>query len=94
MSEHTSYDLESTKLPYLSGFGLRMFVALLEGPLGKLLLPDLFDSAGVTAFRNKVIDEDPTLQPLYYTGQFATSASALPVEQLPAPPEQPGPGLP
>ena len=65
MSEHSSYDLESVKLPYLAGFGLRVFVALLESPFGKLLLPNLFASAGITAFRNKVIDDDPTLKPLH-----------------------------
>ncbi|MBN2502812.1 MAG: amidase [Anaerolineales bacterium] len=93
MSEHSSYDLESVKLPYLAGFGLRVFVALLESPLGKLLLPNLFASAGITAFRQKEIDAEPTLKPLHYTGQLAASASALPVEQLPAVPKQAGPGF-
>jgi Asp-tRNA(Asn)/Glu-tRNA(Gln) amidotransferase A subunit family amidase len=93
MSEHTSYDLESVKLPYLAGFGLRVFVALLESPLGKLLLPNLFASAGITAFRQKEIDAEPTLKPLHYTGQLAASASALPAKQLPAAPKQARPGF-
>ena len=57
------YDLKSVKLPYLSGAALRLFAALLEGPLGSLLIPSLFRSSGITWLREQRFDEPPTGKP-------------------------------
>jgi len=57
------YDLRSLRLPYLSGTVLRLFVSLLESPLRKLLLPNLFKSAGITWFREQNYCENPTMNP-------------------------------
>ena len=48
MENKNAYDLKSVKLPYLAGGLLKLFTALVEGPLGGLLLPSLFESAGIT----------------------------------------------
>lgn len=61
------YDLRSVKLPYLSGGMLRLFTELVEGPLGGLLTPSLFESAGINWLRKQILDEAPTFQPIHYT---------------------------
>lgn len=60
------YDLKSVKLPYLSGAALRLFVKLVESPMQGLLMPSLLRNAGVTAFRRRHYDEEPTFYPLYH----------------------------
>jgi len=77
------YDLKSVKLPYLSGGLLRLFVSLVEGPLGGLLIPSLFESAGITWLRKQVVDEAPTLQPLHFVGAHAEKDSAVPEKEWP-----------
>jgi Asp-tRNA(Asn)/Glu-tRNA(Gln) amidotransferase A subunit family amidase len=64
----TSYDLTSVKLPYLSGNLLRLFVALVESPLGGLITPSLLRSGGITWLREQRFDEAPTLLPVHYRG--------------------------
>jgi Asp-tRNA(Asn)/Glu-tRNA(Gln) amidotransferase A subunit family amidase len=83
MQNKNAYDLKSVKLPYLSGGLLRLFVSLVEGPLGGLLIPSLFDSAGITWLRQQVIDEAPTHHPIHFTGALAKKDSAVPEKEWP-----------
>jgi len=87
------YDLESVELPYMSGLPLRLFVALLEGPLRGLLVPSLLESAGITRLREQQIDEPPTLYPIHSSGASASEAENIPLAELPGPPARPGPGF-
>lgn len=84
MATHTVYDLKSVKLPYLSGTFLKVFVALLEGPLGGLLLPSLLQNAGVSRLRRLHFDEAPTNFPLHVVGAPAPAAAAIPEAEWPA----------
>ena len=77
------YDLKSVKLPYLSGGLLRLFVSLVEGPLGRLLIPSLIESAGGNWLRKQVIEEAITPLPLHYTGHLAEKDSAVAEKELP-----------
>ncbi len=92
-TENGSYDLKSVKLPYLSGTALRLFVALAEGPLRGLLIPSLFQSAGITRLRQQQIDDPPTFQPLHLTGRLSPQSQAVPREQWPGSPPTPSPGF-
>jgi Asp-tRNA(Asn)/Glu-tRNA(Gln) amidotransferase A subunit family amidase len=80
------YDLKSAKLPYLSGGLLRLFVSLVEGPLGALLVPSLFENLGINWLRKQVIDEAPTTMPIHYTGALASKDSAVSEKELPQSP--------
>ncbi|MDX9956193.1 MAG: amidase [Anaerolineae bacterium] len=81
MPTNTAYDLKSVKLPYLSGFTLKAFVALLEGPLGGLLIPSLLQSAGVTHLRGLHFDEPPTNFPIHYVGTPAPADARIAVAE-------------
>jgi Asp-tRNA(Asn)/Glu-tRNA(Gln) amidotransferase A subunit family amidase len=83
MENKNVYDLKSIKMPYLSGGLLRLFVALVEGPLGGLLIPSLFESAGINWLRKQIIDEAPTHQPIHYTDSLADKDSAVPEKEWP-----------
>ncbi|MBI5353027.1 MAG: amidase [Chloroflexi bacterium] len=83
MENKNAYDLKSVKLPYLSGGLLKLFAALVEGPLGGLILPSLFESAGITWLRKQVIDEAPTHHPIYFSGAPADKDSAVPEKEWP-----------
>ena len=83
MENKYMYDLKTIKLPYVSGGLLRLFVSLVEGPLGGLLIPSLFESAGINWLRKQVIDESPTPQPLHFTGSHADKDSAVPEQEWP-----------
>jgi Asp-tRNA(Asn)/Glu-tRNA(Gln) amidotransferase A subunit family amidase len=87
------YDLKSVKLPYLAGLPLRIFVSLLEGPLRGLLIPSLFESAGIAWLRKRHFEEAPTNAPLSFTGTLAVGAERLSPEQWPTAPATPGPGF-
>ncbi|MBN1147348.1 MAG: amidase [Anaerolineales bacterium] len=89
----SEYDLKSVKLPYLAGAGLRLFVGLLEGPLRGLLLPNLFQNAGFTAWRALNFDEPPSMHPLYHVDSPAPEAAQVEPDEWPAPPAQPAPGF-
>lgn len=78
------YDLKSVKLPYLSGGMLKLFVALLEGPLGGLVAPSLFESAGVTWFQKQQFDDAPTHHPIHFSGCFQNEAAAVDRGEWPA----------
>jgi len=85
-SHDAEYDLESVKLPYLSGLPLRLFTALLEGRLRGLLLPGLLRDAGIARFREQEIDEPPTPHPIHFTNAPATQLGGVPADELPGPP--------
>ncbi|MFZ5878975.1 MAG: amidase [Chloroflexota bacterium] len=82
------YDLKSVKLPYLSGALLKLFVSLVEGPLGGLLAPSLFESAGVNWLRKQTFDDAPTTAPIHYTGQVHREAASVPEQEWPNKPSQ------
>jgi Asp-tRNA(Asn)/Glu-tRNA(Gln) amidotransferase A subunit family amidase len=83
MENKNVYDLKSAKMPYLAGGLLSMFVSLVEGPLGGLLIPSLLHSAGVDWLREQVIDEAPTPQPIHFTGALAQKDSTVPEKEWP-----------
>jgi Asp-tRNA(Asn)/Glu-tRNA(Gln) amidotransferase A subunit family amidase len=83
MENKNVYDLKSIKLPYLSGGLLKLFTALVEGPLGGLILPSLFESAGITWLRKQVVDEAPTHHPIHFKGELADKDSAVPENEWP-----------
>lgn len=59
MNKNNSYDLKTVKAPVLRGQALRIFVALLEGPLGKLIIPKLLADVGVKKFKETVVETPP-----------------------------------
>lgn len=77
------YDLKSVKLPYLAGGTLKLFAALVEGPLGGLLTPSLFESAGINWLRKQHYDENPTHHPIHHTGELQSEAATVPANELP-----------
>jgi Asp-tRNA(Asn)/Glu-tRNA(Gln) amidotransferase A subunit family amidase len=77
MDNKNVYDLKSAKLPYLAGGLLSLFASLVEGPLGRLLIPSLLQSAGIEWFRKQVIGEAPTPQPIHFTDLPSKEASAV-----------------
>ncbi|MDP1544729.1 MAG: amidase [Anaerolineales bacterium] len=77
------YDLKSVKLPYLAGRMLKLFTSLVEGPLGKLLMPSLFESAGINWLRKQNFDENPTHHPVHFTSELQKQASAVPAKEWP-----------
>jgi Asp-tRNA(Asn)/Glu-tRNA(Gln) amidotransferase A subunit family amidase len=83
METKNVYDLKSVKLPYLAGGMLKVFASLVEGPLGGLLTPSLFESAGVNWFRKQRFDENPTYYPIHFTGQMQRDEAAVPADELP-----------
>jgi len=87
------YDLKSVKLPHLSGAALRLFATLLEGPLGSLLIPNLFRSSGVSWLREQQFDDPPTLQPIHFTGTLASKSLSVPEKEWRHQLALPGPGF-
>lgn len=83
MENKNVYDLKSVKLPYLSGGLLRIFASLVEGPLSGLLIPSLFESAGINWLRKQVIDEAPTPLPIHFTDSLADKDLAVPEKEWP-----------
>ena len=77
------YDLKSVKLPRLSGTPLRLMAALLEGPLHRLLVPNLLRSAGVMRLRERAIDEEPTFYPLHFSSAPAKENEVVPQKEWP-----------
>jgi hypothetical protein len=77
------YDLKSVKLPYLAGGMLKLFAALVEGPLGGLLTPSLFESAGINWLRKQHYAENPTHHPIHHTGELQSEAAAVPTNEHP-----------
>src|SRR4030042_28913 len=88
-----SYDIKSVKLPYLSGAALRLFAALLESPLGGLLIPGLFRSSGISWLREQRFDDPPARQPIRFPGAPAAAPLSVPEKEWPRRPASPGPGF-
>jgi Asp-tRNA(Asn)/Glu-tRNA(Gln) amidotransferase A subunit family amidase len=86
-NKQSEYDLESVELPYLSGFPLKLVVALLESPLRGLLLPTLFKNAGITHFRQQNLSGPPTLNPIHFAGTLTQEEIRIPIDQFPQPTE-------
>ena len=84
MENKNVYDLKSVKLPYLAGGILKAFASLVEGPLRGLLTPSLFESAGINWLRKQHFDENPTFDPIHFTGELHREASAVPEDELPS----------
>jgi Asp-tRNA(Asn)/Glu-tRNA(Gln) amidotransferase A subunit family amidase len=83
METKNVYDLKSVKLPYLAGWLLKLFVSIVEGPLGGLLIPSLFESAGINWLRKQVIDESPTHHPFHFSGTEAKKNAAVAEREWP-----------
>jgi Asp-tRNA(Asn)/Glu-tRNA(Gln) amidotransferase A subunit family amidase len=92
MDTHSAYDLKSVKLPYLAGTALKAFAAVLDSPLGGLLLPSLLKSIGLIGLRKEHFDEAPTNFPFHFAGAPATQASTVPEAEWPAE-SKPAPGF-
>jgi len=92
-TNNIEYDLKSVKLPHLSGLLLRFFVKLLESPLAGLLIPSLFQNAGVTRLRQLQIEESPTVHPIAFKGTLSLKEDFVPRGEQPGPPAQSGPGF-
>ena len=59
-----SYDLTAIQSPRLAGTGLRILTGALESPLTRwMLMPKLLRDAGIGAFRERVLDEAPSVRP-------------------------------
>ena len=76
------YDLQSVKLPRLSGPLLRFLVWIVEGPLYGLVLPSLLRSAGVENLRKQTIGEPPTLYPLHQSGIKVSERESIPESEI------------
>ena len=77
------YDLESLKLPKLSGLSLRLFAAVLDRKITRsLLLPSLLSQGGISEFRTLEAGEEPTMFPLAVAEEPA--AAPLTLEQVDA----------
>ena len=89
-----AYDLKSVQLPYLSGPALRLFAAVMEGPLGDLLTASLFKTAGISWLREQRIDDPPTMRPIHpAAGAPAGATAAVAPEQWPQTPATRAPGF-
>lgn len=77
------YELKSIKIPYLSGWILKLFANLIEGPLKGLLLSDLFKSAGITWLREQVYEEAPTLRPFHYAEEITVGSIQMDQKEWP-----------
>ncbi|MBM4452862.1 MAG: hypothetical protein FJ024_10395, partial [Chloroflexi bacterium] len=72
MTMDKAYDLESVKLPSLTGGQLKFFAGALENPAMRgILLPSLLKSGGFDKFRKMAVDEPPTFLPLAFTAKTA-----------------------
>ena len=81
-----AYDLKSVKMPYLAGMVLKLFVSAVEGPLKSLLIPSLFDSAGVNWLRKQRFEEATTNHPIHFAGTIQEKATAVATSELPSKP--------
>ncbi|MBM3154977.1 MAG: amidase [Chloroflexi bacterium] len=75
MTTDKAYDLESVKLPSLTGGQLKFFAGALENSAMRgILLPSLLKSGGFDEFRKMAPDEPPTFLPLAFTAKAAKEA--------------------
>ena len=84
MESKDVYDLKSVKLPYLSSGLLKLFVPLVEGPFAGLVMPSLFENAGINWLRKQEFSERPTFYPIHDTGKLQEQSAAVLKEDWPA----------
>ena len=84
-SDHPEYQLKSVKLPYLSGFPLKLMASLIEGPLSGLIIPSLLKNAGITWLEEQVIEDDPTYTPLHPQNIVSSTETRVPQKEFPLP---------
>jgi Asp-tRNA(Asn)/Glu-tRNA(Gln) amidotransferase A subunit family amidase len=73
----TDYELQSLKLPKLTGVGLSAFTAAVENPVSRaLLLGGLLENGGIPKLRRITLQEAPTFYPLVQPEQGAPAESA------------------
>lgn len=82
---HPEYQLKSAKLPYLSGFLLKLMTSLIEGPLSGLIIPSLLKNAGITWLEEQDIEENPTYKPIYTQNIVSQTETRVPQKELPPP---------
>lgn len=87
------YDLKTIKLPYFSGALLRLFTSLVEGPLASLIIPSLFESAGISWLRKQKYEEPITVLPHDHTCSLAKRSQAVPEREWPSKPSPAAPGF-
>ena len=88
-----SYDLQLARLPRLTGIPLRALAWAMESRLRGLVIPELLRKAGVQAFRQRHIDDPPTMHPIAFSGTPATVAAGLAPEKWPLAPASPTGGF-
>jgi Asp-tRNA(Asn)/Glu-tRNA(Gln) amidotransferase A subunit family amidase len=93
--KHTEvpYDLESVRLPRLTGIPLRALAWALESSLRGLVVPALLRKVGMLAFRKRQIDDPPTLHPVAASGAPASTQGRLKAEDWPGAAASPGGGF-
>jgi Asp-tRNA(Asn)/Glu-tRNA(Gln) amidotransferase A subunit family amidase len=80
------YDLQSLRLPKLSGFSLSLFRSIVESPtLRPLFMGSLLKNGGVTRLRELVLEEPPTLLPLVALEPEPEPVKQRPVDARPRP---------
>ncbi|MBE7438360.1 MAG: amidase [Spirochaetales bacterium] len=77
-----AYDLKSVRVVRLSGLPLRIFTRLLESFLRSLILPPLFRDAGITAFRSRIMTDDPTCLPVRAADPAAAQPDVIRISDL------------
>jgi Asp-tRNA(Asn)/Glu-tRNA(Gln) amidotransferase A subunit family amidase len=77
------YDLQSVRLPCLTGIPLRALTWAVESRLRGLVIPALLRKAGIQAFRKRQIDDPPTMHPVAASGEPASTKGGLQAENWP-----------
>lgn len=88
-----SYELQSINLPRLTGLPLRALAWMLESRLRGLVIPAMLRQVGIRGFRQRRIDDPPTMHPVPASGHFARTAGGLAPEDWPGAAALPGPGF-
>lgn len=79
------YELESVDLPRLSKLPVRLFVPLVESPLGRFLTPALFRDFGLAWLREREVHRPPTLYPIHHRAELSADPATLPQARWPGP---------
>ena len=92
-SAEIPYDLQSVRLPRLTGIPLHALAWAMETRFRGLLIPALLRKAGIHAFRKRRIDDSPTMHPVAASGASARTQGGLKVEDWPGAAASPGRGF-
>jgi Asp-tRNA(Asn)/Glu-tRNA(Gln) amidotransferase A subunit family amidase len=87
------YDLESVRLPRLTGIPLRALTWALESSLRGAMISVPLRKAGVHRFRQRQIDDPPTVNSVASSGALASAPGGLKAEEWPAATVSPGGGF-